>query len=232
MDMFFRALRGTDWEFLATFASPAFFEVVPTLGMARAFGRMVKDYADESAFSSALRKAKKSLPAASPDLSSSPAAQGAAVLGTYFRQIMQNDVAVLDLRSGAFDFKSGKVKWTPKPVFYQWDASFIAGIRQMYRGFYRGDDDAFVEGLEALDLAHAQDIFRTHFGAGDQRSVEFRLEHFRKSFQAIFESCKKNKTRLHPDFFALGAFLLCLYEHLEGLGVPLDVRGAFDAVDQ
>ncbi len=232
MDMFFKALRGTDWEFLAAFASPAFFEVVPTLGMARALGRMVKDYANESAFSSALRKARKSLPPAGPDLGSSPAAQGRFVLETYFRQVLEHDVAVLDLRSSAFDFKSGKFKWSPKPVFYQWDPSFIEGIRQMYRGFYRGDQGTFENGLEALDLVHAQDIFRAHFGSGDQRAVEFRLEHFRKSFQAIFESCKKNKTRLHPDFFALGAFLLCLYEHLDAIRVPLDVRGAFDAADK
>jgi hypothetical protein len=35
--------------------------------------------------------------------------------------------------------------------------------------------------------------------------------------------------RLHPDFVALGVYLAALYEHLEELDVPLDVRGAFAA---
>jgi hypothetical protein len=144
---------------------------------------------------------------------------------------LQNDIAVLDLRSSSFDFKAGKLRWTPKPVFYEWDPSFIEGVRKMYRGFYQGDQTAYMEGLNALDLGHAADIFQNHFGVGDQRAVSFHLDDFRKSFQQIFESCKKNKTRLHPDFFALGVFLLCLYEHLESLKVPLDVRGAFDAAN-
>jgi hypothetical protein len=162
-------------------------------------------------------------------IKSDPAAQGRAVLELYFRQIFDQPVAVLDLRTAAFDFSSGKVRWNPKPLFFEWSPEFISGVRDMYAGFYMNDQARYMEGLRALDLAHADDIFKRHFGEGDQSRVEFSLAHFKKSFQAIFESCKKHKTRLHPDFFALGAYLLCLYENLESLNVPLDVRSAFDA---
>ena len=97
----------------------------------------------------------------------------------------------------------------------------------MYRGFYEGNTSQFKRGLSSLNLSHAEEIFRGHFGAGDQKSVTFKLSEFKKSFHSIFVSCKSNKTKLHPDFFALGVYLVCLYENLEDLNVPLDVRKAF-----
>ena len=226
----FKSLRGTDWELLTGFVSPAFFDVVPTIGMARVFARIVKDYASPGEFEKALKKARKALPKIPDGLGQDPAAQGRAVLELYFRQIFDFDSAVLDLRSSAFEFKGDKVVWKPKPLFYVWDQEFVLAMRQLYRGFYRNDEVEYIAGLEALDLGHAKETFKAHFGEGDQSSMKFTLAAFKKSFQSIFESCKKNKTRLHPDFFALGAYLLCLYEHLEALDVPLDVRGAFDAV--
>lgn len=226
----FKSLRGTDWELLTGFVSPAFFDVVPTLGMARVFGTIVKDYANPAEFEKALRKARKSLPKVQPGEAADPKARGRVVLELYFSQIFATDAAVLDLRESAFDFKGAKVAWNPKPLFYKWDPEFLEAIRQMYRGFYRDDEGEYMAGLAALDLEHAKGAFKAHFGAGAQDAVQFSLATFKKSFQTVFESCKKHKTRLHPDFFALGAYLLCLYEHLESLDVPLDVRGAFDAV--
>ncbi len=226
----FKSLRGTDWELLSGFVSPAFFEVVPTLGMARVFATIVKDYANPAEFPAMVKVARKLIPAPGSRKGFTPEDRGHVVLALYFGQIFAKGEAVLDLRSSAFHFKSGKVDWDPKPLYYRWDPDFIDAVRRMYRGFYRDDESAFMSGLRDLDLIHAKDIFREHFGAGSQQSVTFELEHFKRSFQAIFESCKKNKTRLHPDFFALGAYLLCLYEHLEGLKVPLNVREAFDAV--
>ena len=226
----FKSLRGTDWELLTGFVSPAFFDVVPTIGMARVFGKLVKDYANPAEFEKTLKKVRKALPRLPAAGCADPKARGRAVLELYFRQIFDFEAAVLDLRASAFEFKGGKVTWNPKPIYYEWDGQFLAAIRQMYAGFYRADEGEFLAGLSALDLGHAQDAFKAHFGNGDQSAVRFSLAAFKKSFQAIFESCKKNKTRLHPDFFALGAYLLCLYEHLEALDVPLDVRGAFDVV--
>ncbi|NDE15570.1 hypothetical protein EBZ80_11635 [bacterium] len=225
----FKSLRGTDWEILTGFVSPAFFDVVPTVGMARVVGKLLNDYANPAEFEKALKKARKVVPRLSAAECDDPKARGRAVLELYFRQVFDFDAAVLDLRASAFEFKAGKVTWSPKPIFYEWDKDFVAALRLVYGGFYGGDDEKFLAGLAALDLEHAKGSFKAHFGSGDQSAVTFSLATFKKSFHGIFESCKKNKTRLHPDFLALGAYLLCLYEHLEALDVPLDVRGAFDA---
>lgn len=230
IQMLIKLLRGTDWELLTGFASPAFFEVVPSLGMTRVFMRIAKDYASSSDFDRAFKKAKKALPKIPRGMGNDPAVQGRAVLELFFKQIFDFDSAVMDLRSSAFQFNADKVVWNPKPLFYVWDPEFVLALRKMYRGFYRNDEVEYMAGLEALDLSHAKAAFKSHFGEGDQSSVRFTLASFKKSFHSVFESCKKNGTRLHPDFFALGAYLLCLYEHLEGLDVPIDVRGAFYAV--
>lgn len=229
LNTIFKSLRGTDWELLTGFISPAFFDVVPTFAMARTFAAILKDYVNPNKFEAALEDASKLIPKIDGAIGDRLELRGRAVLELYFRQIFAQDFALLDLRSSAFDFNEPKIVWRPKPIFYLWDKNFITAIRQLYSGFYRDNEKVYLAGLAALDLSHAADIFRSHFGVGDQRSMRFSLATFNKSFQLIFESCKTNKTKLHPDFFALGAYLLCLYEHLEALDVAIDVKGAFDA---
>jgi len=227
IDRLFKTLRGTDWEMLTGFISPAFFDVVPTLGMAKVLAILVKDYTRTDEFQKILVSNKKLMPKDQKKMDHLPQVQ--IVLEIYFAQLFKRECAVLDLRSSAFDFKKSTYSWNPKPLYYSWDEKFLQAIRDMYAGFYANRDDLLLSGLRSLDLEHAQHIFIQHFGANDQKSVTFKLDHFTKSFQAIFESCKKHKTKLHPDFFALGAYLLCLYEHLERYDMPFDVRGAFDA---
>ena len=50
IDYLFKNLKGTDWELLTDFVSPVFFEVVPTLGMAKVFGSILKDYSSANEF--------------------------------------------------------------------------------------------------------------------------------------------------------------------------------------
>ena len=56
-----KLLRGTDWELLTGFASPAFFEVVSPLGMTRVFMRITKYYARSGDFERAFKKAKNKI---------------------------------------------------------------------------------------------------------------------------------------------------------------------------
>lgn len=238
-------LKGTDWELLTDFISPVFFDVVPTLGMLRVFGRIVKDSTDRTEF----RRVRESTHgvlrskvnptqevelqlvetlSANTNLSLLTVDQrrqyGEMVLKIYFAQIFSNGTTILDLRSTAFQFPS---EWAPKPVFFAWDDDFRAGLRDLYCGYYTSDDVRLKSGLKSLQLMHAESILRSHFGEGEQNSVRFSLAHFKKSIHAVFVSCKENKARLHPDFFALGVYLLCLYENLESLNCPLDVKKAF-----
>lgn len=244
-----RNLKGTDWEMLTDFVSPVFFDVVPTMGMASVFARIAKDYANKSEFSTIKQQTRstfKTLPDIDlkdhliildeplpnkKNITELSAAEkkhlGELTLKLYFSQIFHCQSTILDLRSSAFGRDN---EWSPKSLFYTWDKGFLSGICCLYRGFYDDHPTEFSEGLKRLNLSHAAGIFREHFGEGSQDNVTFSLAHFKKSFHAIFVSCKEHRTKLHPDFFALGVYLVCLYEHLELLGLPLDVRSAFKKV--
>ena len=100
-------------------------------------------------------------------------------------------------------------------------------MRRLYRGFYAGADEEFHAGLDALGLEPAADLFLRHFGEGDQTAVEFEMAQFTKSFHDVFVRCRDHGVRLHRNFVPLGVHLAALYEHLEPLRVPLDVRSAF-----
>lgn len=226
---------------LTDFVSPVFFEVVPTLGMASVFATIAKDYANKSQFQKARESVSQKLSAPlgiTLEASSSDKVRfvpsqlseeervkfGEKVLEIYFAQVLSCEVSILDLRSTSF---SQKTIWTPNSIYYRWSPVFREGIQNMYRGFYGDNSEMFLKGLRSLELSHAAEIFKAHFGSGTQESVTFKLGEFKKSFHSIFLSCKEQKTKLHPDFFALGVYLVCLYENLESLNVPLNVRRAF-----
>ena len=243
IEFLLKTLKGTDWELLTSFVSPVFFDIVPTLGIAKVFSSIVKDFANAKEFERVRLGAEETLAKIGPPLQSlrivsslahkpnlaelSVAERqefGAMVLKIYFAQIFSGNKSILDLRSTAFSSCS---EWAPKPVYFKWNESFRAGLCDLYRGFYTNDDLLLDAGLTKLNLMHAKSVISGHFGEGEQTSVRFSLKHFQKSLHDVFESCKKNRASLHPDFFALGAYLLCLYENLESLNCAFDVRGAF-----
>jgi hypothetical protein len=98
-------------------------------------------------------------------------------------------------------------------------------------GAYRDDKSAFRAGLEALNLSHAEDVFVKHFGDG-QRAVRFEVKHFVSTFHQVFVRCRDAGTRLHADFLLLGLYLATLYDHLEQLGVAVDVVSAFEQASE
>lgn len=243
LNYLFKNLKGTDWAMLTEFVSPAFFDVVPAVGMAKVFGRIVKDYSNSNEFNRVKEFTRNQI---LPGLQEPSGRQlrlvdshseqssinqlkgkrrgdfGNLILRLYFAQIFSGaGKSILDLRSSAFN-KIGE--WAPAPVFYQWSPDFKSGLQNLYRGFYEEDERLYQSGLTNLGLEHAEAIFRSHFGSGDQTAVTFSLTHLKESLHGVFLSCAENKSRLHPDFFALGVYLLCLYENLENLNVPLNVR--------
>jgi hypothetical protein len=245
IDYLFKNLKGTDWELLTDFVSPVFFEVVPTLGMAKVFGSILKDYSSTKEFKAVKSEAAATVAGHVKSRDGKPIQLvdklsekinirdlglkerqdfGSMVLKIYFSQLFAGHKTILDLRSSAFN---GMTEWAPKPVFYGWTPEFKEGLQKLYSGYYQGDDALFKAGLEKLNLTHAESVIQGHFGQGSQDAVTFSLAHFKQSLHAVFVSCKNTKTRLHPDFFGLGVYLLCLYENLEGLNCPLDVRSAF-----
>jgi hypothetical protein len=240
-------LRATEWGHLLDFVSPSFFEVLSARDLAGAARGLIASSRDAAGMRAAARAIADRLDArgipirldlegagdtATPARRSSldaRVARGQLILRLYFEQLLGAEVSLLDLRGARFTMRRDTWVWSPARGFARWDPAFLDAIRQMYRGFYADDDDAFRAALAALRLDAAADLFLDHFGAGDQTAVRFEMAHFTKSFHAVFVRCRERGIRLHPNFVPLGVFLAALYEHLEGLDVPLDVRAAFAA---
>jgi hypothetical protein len=157
------------------------------------------------------------------------AAIGEGILTVYFAQLFWDLPTALDLRAPAWAWSPENLQWRPSSTTVVWDPGFIASMRGVYGGFYGGDPAAFEAALDGLDLRGAADLFRAHFGTGDQRAVVFDRRAFVQSFGAIFEHCKRSGVTIHEDFVLLGAYLAGLYDTLSDLGVALDVRAAYEA---
>lgn len=227
------------------FASPAFFDVVPARklwGEAKAlvasrrddeaFGRLVDD---RTARFRALDleidpEASDRQPLEALD-EARRAAVGETILRLYFGQVFASEEILLDLGKARFTHTDGRLVWRPGRGHAQWAPDFHAAIRGMYRGFYREDEALLRSALDDVDLGSAAPIFRRHFGDGVQTAVTFTTDHFVDSFHEVFLHCKREEIRLHENFLSLGVYLATLYETLEALAVPLDVRGAFFDAD-
>ncbi|RZA24070.1 MAG: hypothetical protein EOP10_10965 [Proteobacteria bacterium] len=235
---FLRGMQNNEWSHFMDYLSPVFFEVVPTLDIAKQTTQLGKTFAKlkHEGEELAVRQLIKTLrlpvnfrePRTSSEMLTSLSKQekGRIALSLYFAQIMNLPFAWLDLRSGTFEYLSRECNWTPGAWIMRWDEKFISALRKIYKGHFTSDDSLYFEGLKELELDHAADAFRAHFGNLSKPTL-FRLKDFRDSFHEIFLSCKESRTTLHPNFFALGLLLSSLYENLESLGVTIDVKKVF-----
>ncbi len=237
-----KILRGSDWKELGSYLSPAFFETVSPFGIAARIGEMTRSYVSRKGFDQACAATESLIkdaglpivlqreepPRGDKILPSTVSAQkrGDAVLELYFRQLLTLDSALLDLRHARFRENGDQLEWRPSALLVRWEPVFLARIRAMYDGFYLSRGAQFDETLADLGLASGRDVLLTHFG-DSQDAVRFRLSEFRATFHQLFTSAKAAKARIPSEFFAFGAGLVCLYEHLEQLDLPFDVRSAY-----
>ena len=135
---------------------------------------------------------------------------------------------LLDMRRESFARADGHWAWKPSPAIAEWSPDFRQGCRDLYAGFYLDDPARFSAGARAVGLGEAEMELRAQFG--DARRVKFSLREFQDRFQSVFERCKETRSKIHPGFLTLGLALATLYEHLEGVGEPLDVHAAFERV--
>lgn len=235
-------VRGTDFRDFADFVSPAFFDVMPATKLAATATTLVRDYGRKSAFEEAVRHRRRALApvaltvdvdASAQDWTQSEAegriAVGQSVLEIYFRQLMDPDgPTLLNLGQSRFALVDGQPVWRPTRGHYRWPEAFRKALSNVYRTFYGGSGEQLAQALEPLNLAPAADIFGAHFGDGDQRAVRFDMKHFVRSFHGVFVCCKENGLRLDPAFLPLGLYLATMYETLQAVGLPLDVRAAYE----
>jgi len=234
-------LRRTEWALFLDLVSPSFFEVLPGGVLRRELATLFSSTRDRSGFGGLRRAQGPELEAlgitwaewgrGTPSPLDAPARrrQGQAALRLYFRQLLRWDEVVVDLRSAAFALEADRLHWAPRALWTRWEPGFRDGIRDIYRGFYTGDDARFRSGLAATGLLPGEDVFRAVFGADDQRSVAFSVTGFQRTFHDVFVRCREAGARLPGGVLPLGLTLGCLYQHLEMLGGTFDVRAAFAA---
>jgi hypothetical protein len=239
-----RSLRGTEWSQLADYVSPSFFEVLRAGQILSQVKELVGNARDRAGFESAAGRSAEALSGRGIPVSIQPDWPGGAeplapedaparrelgqrVLETYFGQLAGASSALLDLRAARFTGSVDEPVWSPQPFWIEWDPGFLSGIRDVYAGFYGDDEERFQAGLSSLDLTPAGEVFREHFGTGDQRAVRFEARHFHATFHEAFVRCREAGVTLHRNFLALGIYLACLYDHLESLGQAFDVRDAY-----
>jgi hypothetical protein len=173
---------------------------------------------------------------ASPSKTGSSAAEnkafGEAVLRLYFRELFDFDETLIDFRPSALNFRQATLRWLPAPMSIGWDPKFIASLRGVYRGFYLSNDVLFRSSLQALGLLPAEQLFRKHFGEGDQSAVTFSTRDFTRTFGDVFETCARDGSKLHSNFLPFGFVLASLFQTLETLNCAFDVRAAFQQTVQ
>ncbi|MDB4987712.1 MAG: hypothetical protein JWN04_2890, partial [Myxococcaceae bacterium] len=147
----------------------------------------------------------------------------------YFEQLFSDTPTLLDLRASSCKTEGTTLGWDPAPWVCSWDKAFLSSLRQLYRGFYAHDDAMFRRALTELHIEVAEDLFRKHFGA-EQSGQAFKMRDFVDTFHQVFVRCRDQKIRLHSDFLPLGVYLATLYDHLDGIGVKVDVAACFARV--
>lgn len=216
--------------------SPALFRVMPVGGLRKAATRLTRNRLSGKRFERASAARQKALGETGMRVNLAPlprggeateVADGETILELYFAQLFDDAPVLLDLRRDRFARVDEDLIWDPKAYFVSFDDDFLSAMRGIYEGFYTEDDELFQESLAELNLEGVGELFRAHFGGGDQTAVEFDVEHFRDTFMQIFEYCKEEEIELHHDFVPLGIYLATLYEHLGSLGGAYDVRSAY-----
>ncbi len=237
--MLWALVKNTQWEPLLSLLSPAFFDVVPGRMLFGELRGLTTRYLSQSSYRDACEKRADSLERArlpfeivralpKPSEAFTEVARGDDLLTLYFHQVLGDGPVLLDMRRSAFVRADGRWLWKPEPAIAVWGEDFRAGCRALYEGFYLDDATRFSAGARALGLGEAEAQLRAQFG--DTRAVSFSLNDFQKRFHEVFQRCKETRSKLHPGFLTLGLGLATLYEHLESVGVALDVRAAFDRV--
>ena len=235
--MLSKLIVWAEWSDVKELLSPQFFKVMSPRKIASLIKEMYRNFRDEDLFARA--KAEVAELSEQRDLGllitdepgPDPAPRiGELVLRLYFGQLFYGTTTLIDLRQKRFSSTEGQPIWTPNRLVVEWDKDFIESVRALYRSFYAGDDPGFEQALAELHLQSVSELFRQHFGGGDQRAVSFSSEKFRATFREILSRCKEEGVELHQQFGVLGVYLGALYDHLESIGGVYDVRAAVEAV--
>lgn len=162
---------------------------------------------------------------------------GENILLVYFSQFFDDNLALhVDYRD-CFSSNNNILLWKPSKMHYKFSTSFIEGVRKLYSGFYLDNPSQFESGLTYIGIIQPNmnqqqkdeviELFTKYFGEGKNEAIRFSLSDLQKSFNEIFSFFIKKNIPLNPEFAVLGLALVTLYNELQKISHPLDVKGAF-----
>ena len=156
------------------------------------------------------------------------------VLKTYFSQLKCPEGLFLDLRQSRFEQTDEILMWKPNSLWVSFTGEFREGLLEIYKGYYGKDDDLMDSGLNKMGLlsaastpdqkAEIKNLILNHIGSDSPNAVEFKLEKFTESFEALFSYLKKHNMKISVNFIYLGIYLVSLYLNLSQIQRPIDVK--------
>ena len=232
-------LKETEFRALAQFASPGFFAVVPFKQSMGCIAKAIGNSRDDAAVAKLFKEIGPLLSPSGIRISSKRTSKttkidpalGGLILRAYFSQILHSERWILDFTSKGWSTDLEGAVWSPASYWFAPSPDFLRAVRSLYLGFYRSDAAEFDFALGTLGLAPAKKEILAHFGLNGQHSIKFSLKEFQANFANVFEACRLNGSRIHPEFAILGAMLVSLYEALEETQAEIDVRKSFELAD-
>jgi len=153
---------------------------------------------------------------------------GQVALQLYFMQLFHSHSAVIDLWPSRLGIDAaGDGIWNPRPIYLRWDPRFLSALRDMYAGFFLGDDERCGYGIKQLGLGSAGERLLQHLGEDNQRGVRFSVAKLQSTLRDVSAARTKEDGTLHRNFIAFGVYVASLCALLESLELSFDVRGAF-----
>lgn len=252
--MLLSIIKNTEWSHLLDFVSPAFFKVVRPGELAAQVATLSKAALSKKGYEErvlAFKPIAKTIfeneleiqsegdvPETNWEKLPAPTRKeiGHLLLRIYFTQILHCPTSFIDLRPKYFGWegrpKSKQLVWVPGNLRITWEEDVRRNLGELYRGFFKKDPRKFNAALDRLGLSVVKDIFLNHFGDGNNSAVRFTTKHFLESFHDVFVKLAEEKQPLKGQFVLLGVYLATLYESLERLDVPFNVRAQFLKADQ
>ncbi len=240
-----RLIKNIGPEVLLQLFSPALFKILPVRGTTQVILEIARDYRNPNKFKETIEEIVKALNA-HPHSMANPwqfcerkkihpveidsltheekKVLGEKILELYFTQIFRSPTVLLDL---SLNSMGTHLQWSPLPIMVEWDVEFIRAIRNLYEGLFNQNPEKIDSALKDLKMFHAKEVMLEHFGQGDLSAVLFKMESLSKSLSEMIHAFKKQSSQVSTDFITLGIFLLGLYQTLDKINVPLNVRRAF-----
>ena len=168
-------------------------------------------------------------------INSSHHIDGNILLKMYFKQFLNPDGVIIDLRAQHF---SSNNQFCAPAFWYKFQSDFRENVINLYKGFYYDEDNLFTQSLDRLGMTtglndesknELKTLFKNHFGKNTQ-AMSFTLEAFNQSFLEIFKFFMKHEIKLPVDFIFLGVYLTTLYSHLEKNQQVIDVDAIFKSI--